>query len=475
LKIRKLFFYMLPFNPSPSRIMHIDLNSCFATIEQQANPLLRGKPVAVAAYTTPSGCIIAPSVEAKRLGIKVGTRVKDGKKLCPHLVVLSPDPWKYRNVHLALRRIISSYSNDFCAKSIDEFVVDFGQNGILRALGKSEGRKYQKVGKSNPSGFLRFRSSEFSEFSVSPMHRVALEIKKRIKSEVGEWLRVSVGIAPNKYLAKVASSLHKPDGLDEINKDNFFDCYLGLRLIDLPWIKARNALRLNSVGIFSVQDFYNASYQQLKGAFGSALAHYWFLRLRGWEADSIEPSRRSYGNSYALPKPLVGLDKLSPILSKLVEKTSFRLRSAGLVARGVGVMVSYRNGGFWHKTQRLSKEVFLSLDIYKEALRILSLSPLGLPVRELAVCCFALRKAGYMQLDIFEDLEKKRHLSEAVDRLNNRFGNFVVTPARMALCDSGAVPDRIAFGQPAESTPQALLSGGVKELEEFAFNDANRC
>ncbi|MBN2236290.1 MAG: hypothetical protein JW729_01950, partial [Bacteroidales bacterium] len=114
----------LGFNKAPSTTMHIDFNSCFATVEQQANPLLRGTPIAVAAYTTPSGCIIAPSVEAKKLGIRVGMRVKDGKLLCPDLVVLSPDPWKYRSVHLKLRKLILEYTNDFSAKSIDEFVLN---------------------------------------------------------------------------------------------------------------------------------------------------------------------------------------------------------------------------------------------------------------------------------------------------------------------------------------------------------------
>ncbi|MEK7470692.1 MAG: DNA polymerase IV, partial [Patescibacteria group bacterium] len=102
--------------------MHIDLNSCFATIEQQANPFLRGKPIAVGAYTTPNGCILAASVEAKRLGIKTGMRVKDGKVLYPKLIVLPSDPNKYRDVHLKLRKIISEYTNDFSPKSIDEFV-----------------------------------------------------------------------------------------------------------------------------------------------------------------------------------------------------------------------------------------------------------------------------------------------------------------------------------------------------------------
>ena len=174
------------FNPKPSTVMHIDLNSCFATVEQQANPHLRGKPIAVAAYDSPSGCIIAPSVEAKLLGIKVGMRVKDGRLLCPNLIIHEPDPWKYRNVHLALKKIISNYTNNFYPKSIDEFVLDL------------EG---------------------YPAFSLG-MTNIAKEIKRRIKKEVGEWLTVSVGISTNRFLAKTASGLNKPDGLDEINSQN---------------------------------------------------------------------------------------------------------------------------------------------------------------------------------------------------------------------------------------------------------------
>ncbi|KKS07701.1 MAG: DNA-directed DNA polymerase, partial [candidate division WWE3 bacterium GW2011_GWE1_41_27] len=88
----------LSFNPKPPTLMLIDINSCFATIEQQANPQLRGHPVAVAAYDTPSGCILAASYEAKKLGVKTGMRVKEGKLLAPNLTVLTPDPQKYRDV-----------------------------------------------------------------------------------------------------------------------------------------------------------------------------------------------------------------------------------------------------------------------------------------------------------------------------------------------------------------------------------------
>ena len=401
--------------------MHLDLNSCFATIEQQANPLLRGRPVAVAAYTTPLGCIIAPSVEAKRLGIKVGMRVKDGKLLCPDLVVLSPDPWKYRNVHLALRKIISEYTADFSPKSIDEFVL-------------------------NLEGYPAFRLG---------MKRVAREIKSRIKKEIGEWLSVSVGIAPNRFLAKVAAGLHKPDGLDEIDKGSFMRVYEGLELTDLPWIKARNAVRLNKVGIFTVLDFYRAPLCSLKVAFNSIGSYYWYLRIRGWEIDDVEFARRSYGNSYALPRPLVTLGELAPILAKLVTKMGSRLRRAGWKARGIHVSVLFRDWSFWHRGRAFPTVFFDSRDIYKEAYKILSSCPYRRPVRELAVSAFKLIKNDSLQLDFFDDVVKNENLVRAVDEVNERFGNYVITPGRMINTEE-SVPDRVAFG-------------GVKELEEFTL------
>ena len=426
----------LNFNPNPSTIMHIDLNSCFATVEQQANPYLRGKPIAVAAYPTPNGCILAPSIEAKECGVKTGMRVKDGKLLCPSLIILESDPWKYRNVHLALRRLLSNYTSDFYPKSIDEFVLNLEGCPCLRSE-KLEVRSKQSL-------LLR-----------SKMLEVGNEIKKKIREEIGDWLTVSVGIAPNRFLAKLASGLKKPDGLEEISSGNFFEVYSNLSLTDLPYIKMRNAIRLNSVGIYSVLDFYGAALWKLKAAFQSVNGYYWYLRLRGWEIDNVEFGRRSYGNSYALPKPLATLEELSPILSKLVEKIGFRLRRAGYAARGIHVAVGYRDGSLWHKGISFDKNLFDSREIYQKALRILSQSLYQRPVRDLAVSVFGLRKRKNLQLDLFEDVVKREKAVEAADTINERWGDFVITSARM-LGTQDKVPDRIAFG-------------GIKELEEFTL------
>ena len=410
----------MEFNPSPSYIMHIDLNSCFATIEQQANPFLRGKPVAVAAFTSPGGCILAASVEAKRLGIKTGMRVRDGRAIYPKLVVLPPDPWKYRNVHLKLRKLISDYTNDFSPKSIDEFVLNL---------------------------------KDYPALEDSPIKVVAQEIKQRIKSEIGEWLMVSVGIAPNRYLAKIAAGLHKPDGLDEINKDNFLDVYSKLKLTDLTGIKERNTARLNGMGIYSVLDFYEAPVWRLKAAFHSITGLYWHARLSGYEVDNIEFGRRSFGNSVAIGKNLSKIEELSPILARLTEKMCSRLRSAGYYASGIHLMLAFKNGSWWHKGRLSPQPYFDSRDFCRAAFRLLIEANPSSSVLNIAVSCFGLTKGNSLQLNFFENVGRKQDLTLTVDNINERWGGFTVGSAR-SFGGAEVVMDRIAFG-------------GVKELEEF--------
>lgn len=400
--------------------MHIDLNSCFATVEQQANPFLRGKPIAVAAYASPNGCILAPSIEAKKFGVKTGMRVKEGKLLCPHLLVLPPDPWKYRNVHLKLRSIFKNYTSKFAPKSIDEFVLHFDASS--------------------------------SHLSSKNLLDLGSEIRNKIY-DTGDWLHVSIGIGPNRFLAKTASGMQKPCGLVEINQFNFLENFAKLKLTDLCGIASRNQARLNTMGIFTVLDFYNSPLWKNRAAFHSIGGYYWFLRLRGYEIDAVEFARRSYGNSYSLPQKFTSLEDLSPILMKLVEKTSFRLRRANLAARGVHLEVIFK-GAYWHHGRLVSRDIFDARDIYREIYKVFLGCPyLGMPVVKLSVSCFQLTKQNQIQLELFSDVPKKLKLTKALDDINNRFGEFVVYSGRMAKTQK-FVPDRIAFG-------------GVKELEEF--------
>jgi DNA polymerase-4 len=399
------------FNPEKPSVMHLDLNSAFATIEQQANPLLRGKPIVVVAYDSPGGCILASSVEAKRLGIKTGHRVRDAQKIYPRLITLPSDPHKYRQVHLAMRKILADYTPHFFPRSIDDFALHF-QNIHTSARG------LQKVG---------------------------LEIKRRIKSEIGDYLTVSIGLAPNRFLAKLASNLQKPNGLEEINSQNFLDVYRRLQLTDLCGISFRNETRLRIAHIHSVLDFYHASPQTLKIAFRSVLANYWYARLRGYEVDNYQSPRKSFGNSYALPHSTGSREELLPILQKLVEKTSFRLRQSGYQASGIHLALYYRDRTHWHKGLKLKNALFDSAEIYREMVKLLSLAPAQKPVHTLHETCFGLISNQKTQLDLFKDILQKKNLVASLDAINSRWGNFVISPARMILAKNN-VPDRIAFG-----------------------------
>lgn len=396
----------MEFNRDLPRLVHLDINSCFATVEQQANPILRDKPIVVAAYTTNSGCILAASVTAKKIGIKTGMRVGDAKNIYPHLVVLTPDPAKYRFVHRKIKKILKDYSSCVTPKSIDEFCL------------KLETEKNPKL--------------------------QAVEIKQRIKKEVGEYITVSIGISTNRYLAKIASNLIKPDGLSEININNFREIFSRLKLTDLTGIKKGNQARLKLYGINTVDEFYDASVWKLKLAFGGIGGLYWHTRLHGFEIDEFKSVRKTYGNSYAPPQNKAHLKH--EILSKLCQKTGTRLRKAGLFANGVHLAISYRDGTFWHKGQKTNKVIFDSNDIYKEAVNLLDQSPVNELPRIIAVNVFKLQNADNLQLDMFSDEIRKSKLTLAIDKINDKWGMYTIHSVRMSN-DPTVVQDRISFGQ----------------------------
>lgn len=407
------------FNPEAPRVMHIDLNACFASIEQQANHLLRNKPVAVAAYPTSNGCILAASYEAKRMGVKTGMRVRDGKVFCPNLIVLGPDPHKYRHIHRAFRKLLSEYTFDFVPKSIDEFVLHFDKVLVVHRKGMVE---------------------------------IAREIKKRIKQDIGDYLTVSIGISTNRFLAKQAAGLTKPDGLDVIDSKNFETIYKRLPVMSLTGIKERNYARLAPYNLNTVWEMYESPLWKLKAAFKSINSYYWYTRLRGYEIDRVEFQRRSYGNSYALPKPFSEIKDLTPLLMKLTTKMSGRVRKAGLIANGIHLMVYYRDGSVYHRGFKTKRDLWETSDFYEGAYKILLESPRK-PVRNLAVSSFNLKKVSALQRELFIDIEKKMSLTASCDSVNDRYGTYTVSSARM-LQASLNVPDRIAFGN-------------VKELEEI--------
>jgi DNA polymerase IV len=409
----------LALNHNPPTIMHVDLNSCFATIEQQANPLLRGKPMVVAAYNSPKGCVIAPSIEAKQYGIKTGMAVWEARLLYPKVIIRTPDPEKYRAVHLMFRRIFRDCSPDVTPKSIDEAVIDL---------------------------------TDTLELFKGTVTDIGKEIKRRFREEIGEWMKCSIGVSTNRFLAKLAASLHKPDGLDIIDHTNVLEVYKRVKLLDLSGINTRFQARLNAYGIFTPLEFYNASLELLKKqVFQSILGYYWYLRLRGHEIDAVDFKRKSFGNTYALGKQTNDERELAKLLMKLCEKTGRRLRRAKYSAQGVHVACVYTDLSYWHTGRKFGVPIYTTRDIYIKALRLLNMSGYKKRVRNLAVSVYDLIPSTDEQLELFSS--PTHAVSEAMDKINNKWGEFVITPALMMGMED-IILDRIAFG-------------GVKELEEI--------
>jgi DNA polymerase IV len=161
--------------------------------------------------------------------------------------------------------------------------------------------------------------------------------------------------------------------------------------------------------------------------FRSILGYYWYLRLRGWEIDAIDFKRKSFGNSYALQKQTNNPRELSTLLMKLCEKTGRRLRHAGYSAKGVHVACVYTDLSWWHIGRKLDIPVYTTRDIYIKALRFLNSSGYKKPVRNLAVSVYDLIPSTDEQLELFSS--PMHAVSDAMDRINDRWGEFVVTPA----------------------------------------------
>jgi DNA polymerase-4 len=232
--------------------------------------------------------------------------------------------------------------------------------------------------------------------------------------------------------------------------------YQAVSLLDLNGINTRYQARLNACGIFTPMEFYEASLDTLKQqVFQSINGYYWYLRLRGYEIDQVDFSRKSFGNTYALGKQTSDPRELAKLLMKLCEKTGRRLRKAGYAASGVHVSCVYTDFSFWHTGRKFDLPVYTTREIYLKALRLLNQSGYKKRVRNLAVSVYDLIPARSEQLEMFSS--KSHAVAEAMDKINDKWGEFVITPALMMGMDE-TILDRIAFGD-------------VKELEELYLHN----
>lgn len=394
--------------------MHIDLNSCFATVEQQARPLLRGRPVGVTNRKTPGAIIVAASIEAKEQGIKVGMSSHDARLLAPGLVILETDPPKYHHVYQILVSIMRSYSPRVTMKSIDEGIINFaGTTGLV---------------------------------NTRPLEAIGHEIKQRLRNEVGCWMRCNIGIAPNRFLAKTAASLHKPDGLDIIDYKNLRQTLSGLELTDLTGIAERNQARLNARGIYTALQFLEAPADLLKRyVFKSVCGEDWYRRLRGWEVDDFESSVKTVGRQFVMDDMRPSDEVLRSRLAYLCETTAMKLRYKSLCARGMYIYLMYAGGDSWYERRMFKSTFFSNAEVHRRATLLFNRRPRGDWVRMIAVSCYALEPSKINQISMLDEVNREVWLTQAVDEINSQFGEFTVTYAS-SLSAKGAVKQKIPFG-----------------------------
>jgi DNA polymerase-4 len=401
------------YNPERPLIMHIDLNSCFATVEQQARPMLRGKPVAIANRRTDKTAIVTASYEAKSKGVKVGMKVREAKILCPDLVVLESDPSKYRYVYHRLLDIMKDYSAHVTMKSIDEGIIDF--HDTTAAM---QGRDLVDIG---------------------------MEIKQRLKDEIGIWMRCNIGIATNRFLAKQAASLHKPDGLDVITPGNIREVLSSLELTDLTGIAHRNEHRLNSVGIFTPLQFLDSDPVVLQRiVFKSVVGRWWYDRLRGYEVDDVETDVKRVGRQYVLESFTLTHEEITKRLHHLCESVGSRMRSQNKSARGIYVYAKTLERGYWHSST-LSQLPFSSdQTIFMLAKQLFDKAPGEL--KEIGIHCYELESIDDPQISFFNDqIVQERHVTEAIDGINKKYGERTIHSAD-TLGTGIYVKQKIPFG-----------------------------
>lgn len=401
-------------NREKPQVMHIDLNSAFASAEQQAWPLLRDRPMGVTNRLSKECCVIAASYEAKALGIKVGVRRTEAMALCPNFVMLETDPSKYTHMYQGLIRIMKDYSPNIKMKSIDEGIIDF--HGLEPTL---KGRTLRQIGR---------------------------EIKDRVYAELGDHMRINVGIGTNRFLAKMAAGWHKPDGLDVLDHRNLIEFYKSIELEDITGIAEAFGARLRAHGIYTPMQFLEANDELLRRrVFKSIHGLHWSNRLRGFEVDDYPTHLGMVGRQWVLSKASNDDDWLRSCLHYLVETVGMKLRYRNVEARGVCVWVSFNAGGGWSDKRMHKVTFYTNGDIWERVSRLFDQRPKHMVVRTMGIYLYQLTPSSRSQLGLLDDVVKKEDLTKAMDEINDFWGSFTLFSAD-TLTGKKNVKQKIPFG-----------------------------
>jgi len=430
-----------PQNPEPAQAgdsaqgpllnwLFVDLNSYFASVEQQVRPELRGRPVGVVPMMADTTVCIAASYEAKAFGVRTGTIIADAKRMCPEIVLVEGRQEIYTEYHHRVVEAVESCVPVTAVCSIDEMAC--------RLIGR--------------------------ERHLRGALDLGIRVKQTIREKVGECLRSSVGIATNRYLAKVASDMEKPDGLVALPLDILPEALHQLTLRDLPGIGARTEKRLYEKGIRTMDDLLALDREHTGEIWGSVWGERLFHWLAGedFEMGELE-HQKSISHSHVLAPEMRDAEKAWAVAHKLLHKAAMRLRSAGLWASHIGLAIGFavpRSEGTpvsrfgvpargWRSELKLS-ECQDNQTLIAALRRLWESRPSGEQYEHpyfIGVQLNNLVPDRLHTLALFDSLDEEQsrtRLNATMDQINDKYGMSTLAPAAM-LTAYKAAPTRIAF------------------------------
>ncbi|CAG9610558.1 DNA polymerase IV [Pseudoneobacillus rhizosphaerae] len=392
---------MREFYPKKGRvILHVDMNSFYASVEMAYDSTLKGKPLAIAGNVEERrGIIITCSYEARKYGVKTTMPIWEAKKLCPKLILMKPNFDRYRASSLAMFEILRQYSDLVEPVSIDEGYVDITDSYHLG----------------------------------SPLE-IAETIQKRLIEQLD--LPCSIGIAPNKFLAKMASDMKKPMGITILRKRDVPNVLWPLATHEMHGVGKKTAEKLQSIGIETVGDLAKANEVQLKvllGINGIRIKE----RANGVDTRLVDPDSvsdfKSIGNSTTLPKDTTNQQELFRVLDHLAETVSVRMKRKKVVATTIGITIRFKDRKTITRSKKVENPFFLKEEIFSYAKRLFLKHWNGDPIRLLGITSTDLtdHEHAVKQLDLFsyEKEAKKEPLIQTVARLKEKFGKNIIEQA----------------------------------------------
>lgn len=386
------------------RWLYIDFNSYFASVEQQINPALRGRPVIVVPVESDATSAIAASYEAKRLGIKTNTSVHEAKRLCPEIVCVLANHEHYVAYHQRILAEIERHIPIHSVCSIDEVAC-------------------------------RLKGNENSEIAAKAL---AARIKAGLATHVGEAITCSIGVAPNKYLAKIATDIQKPNGLVVMHGDAIEPMLLTLSLRDLPGVGRNMEKRLAMQGVFTMQQLLTRSAREMRQLWGNVWGERLWYLLRGMDMEFEEdPVRRTVGHSHVLAPELRPPTQARFVARRLVLKAASRLRRMGYYASTLTVSIRSEYGERFAvelRCERTQDNPTL-VAMLEEGWAALMQANRHMRIKKVSVTLHGLESEQHLQHDLFSVSShksgiakaKREKLSQAMDALNSRFGRDTVS------------------------------------------------